>query len=55
MTIYFFLIKIITHNKYEIVLHEGNWFKKKNPYRRLKKEFYEFLLSKKKKNTTLTF
>lgn len=41
----FFLIKIITYNKYEIVLHDGNWFKKKNP-------FYEFLLSK---NTTLTF
>lgn len=53
MTVYFFLIKIITHNKYGIVLHEGNWCKKKNPYRRLKKEFYEFLLSKKKKKPQL--
>lgn len=28
-------------------------FKKKNPYRRLKKEFYVFLLSKKKNNSDL--
>lgn len=48
MTIYFFLIRIITHNKYEIVLHDGN-IQKEKPLQKIEKGILCIFVVKKKK------